>query len=222
MEIVPFTPYFFVCASSRQDIDSLGRPKRGWGGGPRSSSCSSSSSAAVVSAPVALDLIGTARPTTAATAASSSATTPSAAEFEKAWRRLGPSGGAQRMDLLRSAGGAGFIQARLSRGELGPDLLGEMVEALATTATGTAAGAAAAAAAAAAATDEASNVNETVLACLDALTATPRFALHLALLSPGQRTAGRELVAVVAGEGEGGGDNGGGDDRLARVRKAFK
>jgi hypothetical protein len=185
--------FVFDRPASRQDIDSLGRPKRGWGGGPRSSS---SAAVGVSAAPVGMDLlVGTARPPSTTTTTTS---IPTATEFEKAWRRLGSSSGVQRMDSLRSAGGAGFIRARLSRGELGPDLLGEMVEALAT-----------------AGDDDDSQ--ETVLACLDALAATPRFALHLALLSREQRSAGRELVAaLVAGDGKGDGD-----ERLARVRKAF-
>lgn len=169
-----------------------------------------------------------------------------AAAFEKEWRRLRAQGAGARVALLRSVGGAAFIQRRLSGGggEMGPDLLGEVVEAL-RDARGVAATRSPYAlvaddkdddeAAAAARTTITTSTttpsspaaaevidnddDHEVLACLDALAATPRFALHWALLSPGQQAAGRELVAGIAART---GDNGWEEkDVLVRVQKAF-
>lgn len=173
-----------VYNGSRQEIDCLGRPKRGWGTAaqrttPQAATPSSSSSSS-----------SSATPTPAARAP---ATYDTAAAFEKEWRRREPDGHEARVALLRSAGGAGFVRARLSRGELGPDLLGEMLEALAATGLPTGDGGDGGV--------DADDVSAWVLDCVEALGDTPRFGLHCALLSPGQRAAGRALVEALAATG---------------------
>lgn len=201
IDSTPNTLCIVYTLGSRQDIDSLGRPKRGWGTPAQRPTASTPSFS---STPVAA-----AAPTTQA------ATYNTAAAFEKEWRRRRRQQHDGRYEacvaLLRAAGGAGFIRARLSKGELGPDLLGEMVEALG-----------AAVAPSTSTTDGEADV-PWARACVVALGATPRFGLHCALLSAGQRVAGRALVeAVAAGLRPAADSEETGEARaLARVREAL-
>lgn len=212
---------FHLCPSSRRDIDSLGRPKQGWSGGSgaRSAPPQQQPDTAVPSA-LPLTTISLAAPCNGAAPAT-------AAAFEKEWRRLrthSQNGSVACIALLQSAGGAGFIKRRLSSGDLGPDLLGEMVEALTDATVAEPEPSLEEGAAAAGATPAAAGMttrtlsHDEALACLDALAGTPRFALHWALLSREQRTATTKVIAAIVGAG---GDGGKDAVALARVQKAY-